>query len=73
MNTIFRIRELRLAQGITQRQLASMLSLKSPSTVTMWESGARNPTSDILPCLAKVLGCSVDELYISASAGQPPS
>lgn len=65
MNTIFRVRELRLARGITQAQLANLLTLKSPSTVTMWESGARNPTSDILPHLAKALGCSVDDLYIS--------
>lgn len=70
MNTIFRIRELRLERGMTQTQLAKLLLLKSPSTVTMWESGARNPTSDILPCLAKALDCSVDELYISNSAEQ---
>lgn len=65
MNTIFRIRELRLARNITQTELAKLLLLKSPSTVTMWESGARNPTSGILPRLAKALDCSVDELYIS--------
>lgn len=65
MNTVFRIRDLRLAQGMTQAQLANLLALKSPSTVTMWESGARNPTSDILPRLAKALNCSVDELYVS--------
>lgn len=70
MNTIFRIRELRQAQGMTQSQLAKMMELKSASTVTMWESGDRNPTSDILPRLAEVLGCTVDALYIRNSPEQ---
>lgn len=63
MNTIFRIRELRQMRGMTQAQLAKALELKSPSTVTMWESGDRNPISEILPRLAEVLGCTVDDLY----------
>lgn len=64
MNTIFRIRELRQMKGMTQAQLAKALELKSPSTVTMWESGDRNPTSEILPRLAEMLGCTVNDLYI---------
>lgn len=64
MNTIFRIRELRQMRGITQSQLAKEMGLRSTSTVTMWESGDRNPTSEILPRLAHVLGCTVDDLYI---------
>lgn len=63
MSTIFRIRELRQMQGITQAQLAQKMKLKSASTITMWESGDRNPTSEILPRLADVFGCSIDELY----------
>ncbi len=64
MNTIFRIRELRQAKGMTQAQLAKAMAMKSASAVTMWESGDRNPTSETLPRLARVLGCTVDDLYI---------
>lgn len=63
MNTCFRIKELRQAAGLTQAQLAFRLDLKSPSTVTMWETGDRKPPSTVLPRLAQVLGVSVDALY----------
>lgn len=65
MSTIFRIRELRQAMGMTQAQLAKAMEMKSSSTVTMWEIGDRNPTSEVLPKLAKVLGCTVNDLYIA--------
>ena len=63
MSAIFRIRELRQQQGMTQAQLAKKMDLKSASTITMWESGNRNPASEILPRLAATLGCTIDELY----------
>lgn len=63
MNTCFRIRELRQQRGITQAQLAAGLDLKSSSTITMWERGDRRPPSVILPRLADMLGCTIDELY----------
>ena len=63
MSTCFRIRELRQQRGITQAQLAANLSLRSSSTITMWENGDRRPPSSILPRLANVLGCTIDELY----------
>lgn len=63
MNTCFRIRQLRQEAGLTQAQLAFRLDLKSPSTVTMWESGARKPPSTILPKLAHALHCTVNDLY----------
>ena len=63
MNTRFRIKELRQSAGLTQAQIAFRLDLKSPSTVTMWETGDRKPPSTILPRLAQLLGVSVDALY----------
>lgn len=63
MKTSFRIRELRKASGMTQAELASRLELKSASTVTMWENGTRMPHSAMLPKLAEVMNCTVDELY----------
>lgn len=54
-------------QGITQRQLAKLLGVY-PSTICMWETGERKPSSDKLPELAKILGCSIDDLYAEESA-----
>ena len=33
------------------------------STVAMWESGENVPRADKLPDLARVLGCTVDDLF----------
>lgn len=63
MSTCFRIRELRQKKRITQAQLAANLGLRSSSTITMWETGDRTPSSSILPRLADALGCTIDELY----------
>lgn len=64
MSTIFRIRELRQKANMTQAQLAKEIGLKSPSAVTMWESGDRNPPSRFLPRLAEIFGCTISDLYI---------
>lgn len=73
MNTIFRVRELRQKKGLSQRQLADALELKSASTITMWETGDRNPPSTALPRLADALGCTIGELYAASptSADRP--
>lgn len=63
MDTIFRIKELRNKCGITQAQLAANLGLRSSSTIAMWENGERKPPSTILPRLADVFGCTIDELF----------
>lgn len=63
MKSAFRIRELRQRNGLTQGQLAGKLGLKSPSTITMWELGSRNPPSTMLPNLAAALHCTIDELF----------
>ncbi len=48
---------------MTQAQLAANLGLKSPSAVAMWEKGDRKPPSTMLPRLASILHCTIDELY----------
>lgn len=63
INNTFRIREHRQRLGLTQSQLADRLGLKSPSTITMWELGSRNPPSTMLPDLADALNCTIDELF----------
>lgn len=63
MRQAFRIRELRQTANMTQRELATQIGYKTESAIAMWESGERKPPSDLLPLLANVLGCTVDELF----------
>lgn len=55
MQTVFRIRELRQAANMTQKELAEQMGYKVNSIVAMWESGERKPPSNLLPRLATVL------------------
>jgi len=59
MNSIKFMRE---ALKITQVQLAKLLKVRQ-STVAMWENGKNKPRADKLPQLAKVLQCSIDDLF----------
>lgn len=58
---MYRIREYRLACGLTAKQLATALHL-SESSVTMYETGKRMPSPDILSKMADIFGTTVDEL-----------
>ena len=62
MRACFQIRALRQERGLTQAQFASRIGAQQ-NTVSQWESGKRNPPSSILPQLAEVLGCTIDELF----------
>lgn len=57
------MKEIRQINGLTQSELAKALQLKSASTVTMWENGSRRPPSTVLPKLADLLHCTIDELF----------
>jgi ribosome-binding protein aMBF1 (putative translation factor) len=50
------LRRQRLSKGLTQTKLAKRLGLKSPSTVSFWESGQAIPNPDVIPRLARLLG-----------------
>lgn len=55
------IKKAREKAGITQQELAKQLGI-GQSTVAMWETQRALPRADKLPALAKLLGCTVDEL-----------
>lgn len=57
-----RIRELRQARGLSQARVAADMGVSKPS-VCKWETGVSVPRTEILPQLARVLGCSIDELF----------
>ena len=56
------IQNLRMQKGITQIQLASDLGVDK-STVAKWETGKAFPRADLLPKIADLLGCSIDQLF----------
>ncbi len=57
-----RIRALREARGMSQRELAKRLNL-SPGGVAKWELGLSVPTVENLLALADLFGCSLDAIF----------
>ena len=57
-----RIKSLREAANLTQVQLADKLGVLSTS-VSNWETGVALPKTIILPQLAEIFGCTIDDLY----------
>lgn len=53
--------ELRRAKGLTQEQLAGKVGVSAPA-VSKWETGSSYPDIQLLPPLARALGCSMDRL-----------
>lgn len=59
---------LREKANLTQQQLADKLGIDR-SSIAKWETGNCFPRTSTLPQLAKILGCSVDELLADAKGG----
>lgn len=60
----------RKAAGMTQAELAAIVGADRV-TLSMWETGASWPSARMLPALADVLLCSIDDLY--TAPGVPES
>jgi transcriptional regulator with XRE-family HTH domain len=56
-----RLRELREAAGISQRELARQVG-QDQSNIRYWETSGNLPRSDVLLPMAKALGVTVEEL-----------
>lgn len=56
------LKYLREKAKLTQAEVAQGVG-KTPSLITMWENGSRQPRADMLPKLARVLGCTIDDLF----------
>jgi len=56
-----RIKDARLAAGMTQEELAAAVGVKQPS-VAQWENGSTYPRVPMLRALAEVLHTTVDAL-----------
>ncbi len=56
------MKERRLRGAIpTQQEVAKIVGVKA-SAVSKWELGIANPRADKLPTLAKLYGCTIEEL-----------
>lgn len=57
-----RIKNLRLAKGITQTDLADILYV-TPQAISKWERGLSYPDISSLPQIAKYFEVSIDTLF----------
>lgn len=55
------LKELRLKAGLTQEQVAKLVDVEQAS-VSYWESGKYKPLRKYQRKLAKLYGCTVEEL-----------
>ena len=59
MNGIERMRKL---NKLSQSELARQIEV-AQSNVSQWETGKAFPSTEKLPMLAKILGCTIDDLF----------
>lgn len=59
-------KELREERGLTQKEFADKLGLDQ-STVSLWENGKTQPRTKLLVKIARILGCTVEELVSDPS------
>ena len=54
---------MRKSAGLTQFQLSEQLGVNR-ATLAMWEIGKSWPSAQLLPALAGLLSCSIEDLYV---------
>lgn len=55
------LKKLRNKKNLSQEAVALRMNV-SVATVSRWETGEMKPRADKLPALAKLFGCTIDEL-----------
>lgn len=58
---------LRKESGCSQEKLANMLSI-SPQAISKWENGHSLPETSLLPVLAQIFNCTIDDIIMPAYA-----
>ena len=64
---VMRIKELREKVGFSQQELANRMGVLQ-STVCNWENEVALPRSRQLPELARVLNCTINDLFVGTEA-----
>ena len=62
---------MRRRAGLTAVQLAERMHC-TKTTVYFWETGRTWPSAALLPELAEILGCSIDELFADPKEEHTP-
>lgn len=57
------MRAMREKKDMSQQAVAVEIGVER-STVAKWESGKSRPRAELLPKLAKLFGCSIEELLV---------
>ena len=57
------MRAMREKKDMSQQAVALEIGVER-STVAKWESGTSRPRAELLPKLAKLFGCSIEELLV---------
>jgi transcriptional regulator with XRE-family HTH domain len=58
-----KLKELRIKQGFTQKQVAELLNLDCENRISRWEKGLAMPSLKNLLKLAKLYGVKLYEVY----------
>ena len=59
----------RISSGLSQAEFAAKLGISQVS-VWQWENEDLNPRADKLPAIARLLGCTIDELLEDSGSTQ---
>lgn len=62
---------MRRRAGYTVEQLAERLSV-TRATIYFWEQGRYLPNAGLLPELAEILGCTIDDLFADPNEEHTP-
>lgn len=54
-------RQARVSAGLSVRQVMEVTGV-SDAAVYMWETGQTKPRASLLPVIAKLYGCTIDDL-----------
>lgn len=64
-----KLKEIRKEKKFSQEKLAKMLCV-SQQSVAKWENEQSLPRAELLPKIALILGCSVDDLLQSKNSNE---
>lgn len=65
------LKAMRRRAGFTVAQLAERLSV-TRATIYFWEQGRYLPNAGLLPELAEILGCTIDDLFADPNEEHTP-
>lgn len=63
------LRSARLKAGLTQEEVAKHLGVRQ-ATISWWESGRGFPKAQKPPAIARLYGCTIDELFAKKGGEQ---